>query len=276
MVVLGNRDLDPSDRAGVIERLDGSMIRRPDVIEMLLGVAGDRGDAPAVRAAALTALGAAAFQVRLFAPFEVAYEGLLRDLVDDGDDGLREAAVAALAVRHDGEIQRRLQAGLRGDAELPVARERAIQLLAEDDHLDNLPWLVELYDQGGPAARSEAARMMGSYPAARERLEAILRDRGEDGDVRQQSAASLRALAPERFEAAAKEIVMDGGDDPDVRVACLHTLQHLGDAERVFGDQAFVERVAALGDDDSAPELARVARGMIEQRDSRGFGPPRP
>jgi hypothetical protein len=87
--------------------------------------------------------------------------------------------------------------------------------------------------------------------------------------VRQQAAASLRNLAPERFEALAKEIATDSSDDPDVRRACLHTLQHLGDSERVYGDAEFISRLETVGDDESAPDVAKGARDFIERLPDR-------
>lgn len=147
---------------------------------------------------------------------------------------------------------------------LPVERGRAIQLLAEDDHLDNLPWLEELNKSDSEDARQEAVRLMGSYADAAETLEGVLRDKGETAQVRQQSAASLRNLAPERFEDVAKEIATDTADDPEVRTACLHTLQHLGDRGRVYGDAEFVGRLEDVGRDESAPQVAQGARNLIE------------
>ena len=91
-------------------------------------------------------------------------------------------------------------------------------------------------------------------------------DKKETSEVRQQSAASLRNLAPERFEAAAKEIATDPEDDPEVRTACLTTLAHLGDTARVYGDDDFIQRLADVGGDESAPQVAEGARSLIERR----------
>jgi hypothetical protein len=107
---------------------------------------------------------------------------------------------------------------------------------------------------------------MGSYPAARTTLEGILRDKSESTSVRQQSGASLRQLAPDRFDTVAKEISTDATDDPEVRTASLRVLQHLGDTARVYADTDFVNRVRDVSSDQSAPEVAEVARELLEQR----------
>jgi HEAT repeats len=265
LAVLTDRQLPEDKRVEVIERLGASLSRHDAYIEALLAIVQDQSEPERLRLAGLQELGAAAFQVVRFRRHEQGYERALRNLVTDPDERVREAAVGVLALRQDPEVQQALLAGLRGDAPLPVSREHAIVLLAEDDHLDNLPWLQELYDSGSDDARHEAVRLMSSYPAARDRLEGVLLDKRESAQVRQQSAASLRTLAPERFEALAKAIATDETDDPEVRTATLNTLEHLGDAERVFGDAAFIERVRAMTGDESAPQVAEGARGLIEK-----------
>lgn len=265
MIVLRDKTLPAATRVEVIERLAGSLTRHAEYVVALLSIAQDAEDDSEVRQAALDALGSAAFQVARFRPHEQAYKEALRTLVSDADPKLQATAVDILAVQHDPEVQQTLIAGLMGDSPLPVERERAIQLLAEDDHLDNLPRLRELYDGGSDDARQEAVRLMGSYADASETLERILLDKEETAEVRQQSAASLRNLAPEGFEAVAKEIAIDDTDDPDVRTACLTTLQHLAESESLYGDVDFIRRLQAIADDESAPQVAHSARKLLER-----------
>jgi HEAT repeats len=266
MVVLRDRSLPEEKRVEVIQRFAATMTRRDEYVEALLAIVQDTEDADAVRAAALDALGGAAFQIVRFRPYEEAYRQALRNLVTDDHEYLRETAVAILAEQHDPDVQQTLLTGLRGDAVLPVARERAIQLLAEDDHLDNMPWLRELYDGGSDDERLEAVRLMASYPEAADTLEGVLRDKNETTQVRQQGAASLRNLAPERFESVAKEIATDGTDDPELRAACLHTLQHLGDRDRVYGDSDFIGRLEEIAAADATPQVAQRARDLVEDQ----------
>jgi hypothetical protein len=250
----------------VLDQLGPSLSRRDGFIEALLAILRDRTDSLAVREAALQALGSAAFQVVRFQPYERAYRDALHDLVADPAPALRETAVGILAQEHDPVVQETLLQGLRGDGPLPVERERAILLLAEDDHLDNLPGLQELYRSGSEGARVQAVRFMGSYPDAQATLEGILRDKSEATQVRQQSGASLRNLAPDRFDAIAKAISTDATDDPEVRTACLTDLQHLSDTAEVYADTDFVQRVEDVSNDESAPEVAQVARELLERR----------
>lgn len=265
MTVLTDTSLPEETRVQVLRQLASSISRRDEYIEALLAIVRDRGDSSGVRENALRVLGSAAFQVDRFTPHQQAYEDALHDLVADPVPALREAAVGILAQRHDPVVQETLLQGLRGEGPLPVERERAILLLAEDDHLDNLPWLQDLYRSGSEDAREQAVRFMGSYPAAQTTLEGILRDKSESTGVRQQSGAALRYLAPDRFEEVAKDISTDTTDDPEVRTASLRALQHLGDTARVYADTDFVNRVRDVSSDESAPQVAEVARDLLEQ-----------
>lgn len=261
----------PADRRiEVLDRLGAQLSRREDYVPSLLAIVADRDDDAAVRSRALDGLEAAAFEVGRFRPHEEDYEQTLRTLVGDDDDAVRGAAVETLALRHDAEVQQTLLSGLRGDETLPVEREHAIRLLAEDDHLDNLPWLRELYASESDDARQEAVRLMSSYADAEDTLESVLRDRGEATQVRQQSAASLRHVAPERFEAVSKEIAVDDGDYPEIRTLSINALSHLGAHERVAADPAFVEGLQRVSDEEPAPDVARVARTLLQRLPERG------
>lgn len=263
MTVLSDRTLPSDTRIEVLRQLAAQITRRDDYIQALLEIVRDREDSPDLRGAALDTLGSAAFQVARFRPHRQQYDDVLRDLVADPMTDLRETAVSILATEHDPGIQQILQEGLRGDGPLPVTRRQAIALLAEDDHLDNLPWLQELLRSDDEGARQEAVRFMGSYPDAAPALEAVLRDQGEASQVRQQSAASLRFLDPDLFTAAAKAIAVDNEDDSGVRTATLSALHHLSAADRVYGDAEFIQQVEAVGLDESAPQVAEVARNLL-------------
>lgn len=254
-----------SARLQLLQRLAAQLSRRDDAIAAMLAVVRNRDDDAEVREAALDVLGSAAFQVARFRPHQRAYEDVLHDLVDDPVPGLRETAVTTLAQQRDPAVQRILLDGLRDGGDLPVGRDLAVRLLAEDDHLDVLPLLEEMYRDGSPDARQESVRFMGAYPRARETLEAILRDRDETPEVRQQSAASLRYLAPESYEAVAKDIATDADEHPDVRAASLATLRHLTDRDRLLGDADFVGRVQQVGREQSAPDVARMARELLDE-----------
>ena len=265
LTVLADKSLPADMRVDALWRTSARLTRRMEYIEPLLALVQDGDDDGAVRLAGLQILASAAFQVARFAPHEQAYEQALRNLVRDDDASVREAAVATLAVSHDPEIQQVLLAGLRGDGPLPVARERAILLLGEDDHLDNLPWLEELYASGSADLRQEAVRLMSAYPAARSTLERILRDKDEATQVRQQSAASLHNVAPEHFEDVAKQVATDATDYDEIRTVSLRTLTYLADSDRVSDDADFLARLEDFSTQDAESPVAEHARALIDR-----------
>ena len=270
MTVLTDKSAPEDLRIEVIHRYAAQMTRRDDYIQALLTIVQDTSDANWVRIESLDALDSAAIQVARFQPHLEAYNRAMRNLINDPVPEIRETVVTTLASQHDPEVQQVLQQGLQGNGPLPVERERAISLLAEDDHLDNMPLLQELLGSADASTRQEAVRLMGSYTQAQDTLERVMLDKNESPDVREQSSASLRNLAPERFEYVAKEIATDTSEDPEMRAHCLQALQHLGSTENVYQDTAFQEKVDAVSSDESAPDVAQVARNMIEQR------PPQP
>ncbi len=260
---LADRSAPADRRTEVLTRLGAQVVRSPGGVDTLLAIADNRADDPAVRRAVVGWLGVAAFEVARFTPHRTAYVDVLRRMIADPVAELRDAAVTTLAAEHDEVVQQALTDGLDGPGPLPVERNRAIELLAEDDHLDTLPWLRELYTSAEEGDRATAVRFMGVHPAAEDDVARILRDRTETTAVRQQGAAALRALAPERFDALAKEIVLDTDDDPDLRADCLQSLRGTG-GDAVYGDPAFLDGVRAVSEESGDSDVASLARRTLD------------
>lgn len=113
MTVLTDTRLPDEPRIEVVDELGPSLSRRDEFIEALLAILTDPNDSPAVREAALQALGSAAFQVVRFQPYHRVYNDALHDLVADPVSALRQAAVSTLAHECDPVFQETLLQGLR-------------------------------------------------------------------------------------------------------------------------------------------------------------------
>ena len=240
MTVLKDKSLPPETRVEVVQRLAANISRRGDYIDALLAIVQDTTDDAAVRGVALDVLGSAAFQVARFKPHQAAFDQALRNLINDPVLALRDTAVSTLAQQHDPEVQQVLQQGLAGRGSLPVERIRAVQLLAEDDHLDNLALLQELNSSDSVDERQEAVRLMGSYPAAQDTLEAVLaigQRRLKSGSKALLRCGTWRRTASRTSPRRSRT---DTSEDSELRTACLSALQHLGDTDRVYADAAFV------------------------------------
>jgi hypothetical protein len=210
------------------------------------------GSDQTLRRRSLKRLHAAAFQPgdRPFPRDE--FLALLRKLVDDLDDRIRERAVGTLAVERDQQVQERLlqelgtsQAGALAEVlsvdgsvrrSMVKTAAHAIQLLAYDGHGPHVPISREIAeDRSRPeGARLEALRVLAADPSSEDLLERIIKDRDEPANVRIWAGASLRALSPFRFAAVARPVLADLTEDPDLRAMCevafrtSRTLRRLG------------------------------------------------
>jgi hypothetical protein len=262
--VLADRAEPAERRLEVLRRIGGAIVRLPGGVDTLLEIAAEPDDDPAVRRAATSLLGVAAFEVVRFRPHRTAYVDLLRSLINDPVPELRDTAVSTLAAEQDEVVQQVLVDGLRGRGPLPVGRNRAIELLAEDDHLDTLPWLRQLYASTEEGDRAAAVRFMGAHPAAVDEVTQILQDRTETATVRRQGAAALRNIAPERFDAVAKEIVVDPSDDPAVRAGCLNSLRLPDDGAAVYNDPDFLDRIRTVAEESADNDVASLAQEILD------------
>jgi hypothetical protein len=179
------------------------------------------------------------------------YLALLRDLLDDSDLDLRNAAIDALAMEKDQGVQERLlnelpmgfggpvaAALLAGAPSRPLVTSvaKALELLSYDGHGPHVPVSRELIESRelDDVTRIEAARVLASDASSEDVLARITSDRDEPSAIRVRAGVSLRALAPPRFAEVARAILADLTEDPDLRAMCevafrtSRTLRRLG------------------------------------------------
>jgi HEAT repeat protein len=192
------------------------------------------------------------------------YLAALRSIVDDPDRTLRRRAVGALAREKDEYVQRRLIDGLEGHEKPLVPTAKAIQLLGNDVHAEFLP-VIRRYVEDPPSqsARKEAIRLLAADPTASDLLLSILRDRGENADVRRISAIALHSLAPDVVLEQARRIAVDETEPPELRAWALTTLTHFDDQGAASGDMA--GRVAELGEQSSSRQVKKAARAFVSK-----------
>ena len=165
-------------------------------------------------------LKAATFDVTAFAPFAAEFQRVLQQIADDtGTDlRLRRDALEVLVVDHDETARGALERALREPSDGDIPPAVALSLLARDDHGSALELArTVLETSSDAAARAQAVRLIGTTPDEAETLRLLLSDRTESRQVRRASAAALRALAPDMFGEAAREIIADDTDFSDIR-----------------------------------------------------------
>jgi hypothetical protein len=227
----------------------GEPSEEADYTAAAIAILADAAQPAAARLAALQDVQAATFLGPQFDRYRASYREALRKAATDRDQELRARALELLAMEKDEVARQLLVRGLDDARQALVSAAKAVQLLAYDDHGVAVPMarkvLSESYDVD---AKEEALRVLASDPASDEILTRTLSDKSQPARLRSVSASALRTLNPTRFSDAAKRIVMDEGEDDDVRATCLGAL-------------SLTQGHAANVDADFARALAQIAAG---------------
>jgi hypothetical protein len=222
-------------------------------LQATLDVLRDKGQPIKVRLAALQSLQAASFSVILFEPHREDYLATLREICDDPDAELRQRVLGILMREKDGYAQKRLLDGLQDADKALVPPEKALQLLSYDVHADAYTVAREILKQPPNAdAKREALRLLAADASSAPVFEKLLRDKDEDRDIRQISAAALQAVKPKRFQEQAREMLLDKKEYDDIQATALTALTQFGDEKAVAKDEKLLKRVDELGKGKSA------------------------
>lgn len=261
--VATNENKSTSERAKAFAEAPLATIQSDENLQAALNVLRDRDQPIKVRLAALQSLQAASFSVIEFEPYREDYFATLRELVDDPDDELRQRVLGILAREKDGYVQKRLLDGLQDESKALVPPEKALQLLSYDVHAEAYPMAREiLKDPPNPEAKREALRLLSADASSAPVFERLMRDKEEDRDVRQISAAALQAVKPKRFQEQAREMLMDDKEYDDIQATALTALEQFGDEKAVAKDAKLMKRVGELGNAKSAKVKKTAKRFM--------------
>jgi hypothetical protein len=252
-----------AERAKAFAEAPLATIQSDQSLQASLKVLRDREQPIKVRLAALQSLQAATFSVIEFEPYREDYLATLRELVDDPDDELRQRVLGILAREKDGYVQKRLLDGLQDTSKALVPPEKALQLLSYDVHAEAYPVAREILNKPpNPEAKREALRLLSADASSAPVFEKLLRDKDEDRDIRQISAAALQSVKPKRFQEQAREMLLDDKEYDDIQATALTALEQFGDEKAVAKDQKLLDRVDELGKGKSAKVKKTAKRFM--------------
>ena len=261
--VATNKKKSTAERAKAFAEAPLATIQSDDTLQASLNVLRDRDQPIKVRLAALQSLQAATFAVLEFEPHREDYLATLRELVDDPDDELRQRVLGILAREKDGYVQKRLLDGLQDASKALVPPEKALQLLSYDVHAEAYPVAREIVNAPpNPEAKREALRLLSADASSAPVFEKLLRDKGEDRDIRQISAAALQAVKPKRFQEQARELLLDDKEYDDIQATALTALAQFGDEKAVAKDEKLMNRVEKLEKGKSAKVKKTAKRFM--------------
>ena len=251
--VATNEKKSTQERAKAFVEAPLATIRSEETMEASLDVLRDREQPIKVRLAALQSLQAASFSVIEFEPYREDYLATLREIVDDPDEELRQRVLGILSRENDGYTQKRLLEGLQDPGKALVAPEKALQLLSYDVHAEAYPVAREILDQPpNPEAKREALRLLAADANSAPIFEKLMRDKDEDREIRQISAAALQAVKPKRFQEQARELLLDDKEYDDIQATALTALTQFGDEKAVAKDEKLLKQVDKLGRGKSA------------------------
>lgn len=218
-----------------------------------------------VRLATLQSLQAASFSVITFEPCRADYLATLREIVDDPDEELRQRALGILAREKDGYVQKRLLEGLENEDKALVPPEKALQLLSYDVHAEAYPIAREIVERPpNDDAKREALRLLAADATAAPLFERILRDKEEQRDIRQISAAALQAVKPEKFKEQARELVLDTKEYDDIQATALTALAQMPEDTDVADDKTLLKRVNNMSKGKST-KVKKGARSFLNR-----------
>ena len=235
-------------------------ISKPADLETLIEVLRDQGRPVKVRLAALQSLAAARFASPEFPSIEGDYIAALREVASDPDEEMRRRALGILAREKDGFALKRLVQGLKNPDQALLPPEKALQLLTNDVHGDAYSVAREIVrNPPNVTAKREALRLLAADSASAPTFEAILRDKQEEPEIRQISAAALNALQPQKFQEHAREILLDPSENEDMHQASLTALTQFG-APELADDKKLMDRIDKLSTAASAPVKSSARR----------------
>lgn len=234
-------------------------------LQAMLGVLSNQAEPIEVRLAALQSLQAASFSVVAFESCRSDYIATLRKVAIDPDLELRQRVLGILAREKDGFAQKKLLDGLQNPNKALVPPEKALQLLSYDIHGEAYPVARKIVQKPpNEDARREALRLLAADARSAPIFEKLLRDKSENAEIRQISAAALQALKPEQMQSAAREILLDDSDYDDIKATSLTALTQFGDPEAVTKDEALKKRVTRISEKGGA-KVKRSARHFLSK-----------
>ena len=263
--VATNEKKPAAERAKAFFEAPLATISSDDNLQASLKVLRDREQPIKLRLAALQSLQAASFSVLQFEAAREDYLATLREIVDDPDPELRQRVLGILMREKDGYAQKRLLDGLQDPSKALVPPEKALQLLSYDVHTDAYPVAREIVNKPpNPDAKREALRLLAADAHSAPVFEKLMRDKDEDKEIRQISAAALQATKPKRFQEQARELLLDKKEYDDIQATALTALTQFGDEKAVAKDDKLMKRVDELGKGKSA-KVKKTAKQFLNR-----------
>jgi HEAT repeat protein len=243
-----NREQDVLVRSLALQKTGRAIGRDAAMIKACFNVLLDEQEPTDLRHVILDFLETLEFWSPTFKAMRPDYFEVLHKLLDDSVRSLVSDATSILAIHKDEEVQQRLLQSLKDNNEPLVPTAKAIQLLSYDIHFDYHSTVREiLMNQSTPEdVRVQAVYALSTDAGSKAVISNILEDKQQSKNVRLASVAAMQSTYPSDFVALGKPVVLDDSDDQEVRAASLNALMFFRDADQVFGDAEFVDKMSNI------------------------------
>lgn len=235
-------------------------------LQAVLTVLRNKEEPAEVRLAAMDTLATAAFSVIKFESCRSDYIAALREVSQDPNPQIRESALGLLAGEKDGFAQKKLLEGLKNPEKALLPPEKALQLLSYDVHAESYSVARDIVANPPSAvAKQEALRLLAADAESAPFFAKVLRDKDELRENRQIAASALNALAPDKFQKHAREMLLDNKEYEDIQATSLTGLSQFGDAEAVAKDKALLKSVDQLSNKAESAKYKKSARQFLSK-----------
>src|ERR1700730_235863 len=268
IALLQDKQQDISVREEILQKTVSAIGENPEYIRICLRILSDGTEPITLRKAALGLLKTLSFSSRTFVSVRSEYMVVLRSLLDEPEDSLREMAAEELSKYKDEFVQRRLLSGLLRQETPTVTDAKAIQLLGYDIHAEHYPVVRRLLESpdSDNVTKLEAIHVLANDPEAKSLLMNLVLDKEQDRELRMSSAMALQSGHPRDFTQMAKTLVLDESENKDVRSVLLNALTLVHPVEKVglHEDRQFLEEVSRLHTSTTSPELKKMSSRYLE------------
>lgn len=265
LAVALDKNVSAPERVAALHALAPARRNDDEFLKPLFSLASDSSEPAELRLGVLRVIGQLRFSSARLKELRAYLIELLHSIARDSDGDLRIAAVEMLAQEKDPHVQKWLLDSLESGEPLAGSVEKTVQLLGYDIHANYFPLLQKIArEAAAPAARMEAVRLLAADADSAGLLREIYRDKKENERVRRGSASGYLSLDPAGFESDAKAVVLDDGDDEDVRAASLSALTHF--AHPSVRDGALNDFVDQLQTSSTSESLTEAVRSYQRQR----------
>jgi hypothetical protein len=107
-------------------------------------------------------------------------------------------------------------------------------------------------------------RLLAADATAAPLFEKVMRDKKEQREIRQISAAALQAVEPQRFRDQVREVLLDTKEFDDIQATALTALAQMPEDNAVAKDEVLLKRVNRLGNAKSA-KVKKSARRFLSR-----------